>query len=101
MIRIIVAVVLILHGLIHLMGFVVPWRLVTIEDLIYKTTLLSGKLDIGDAGIRMIGLFWLLGATGFVVAGIAIFTLQPWWQILTLGVTILSLIICLLGWPDS
>jgi len=61
-----------------------------VEGFAYKTTLLSGNLDMGDAGIRMVGLLWLLAAVGFVVAGVAIFSLQPWWQMLTLLVTLLS-----------
>jgi hypothetical protein len=70
--------------------FVVPWRLAEVEGFAYKTTLLSGNLDMGDAGIRMVGLLCLLAAVGFVVAGVAIFSLQPWWQMLTLLVTLLS-----------
>lgn len=101
MIRIIVAIVFVVHGLVHLMGFVVPWRLATIEGLAYKTTLLSGAVDVGDAGIRVIGLLWLLAAIGFVVAGVGVFTLQPWWQTLALLVTLFSLVITILGWPDS
>lgn len=101
MIRIIAAIVFIVHGLIHLLGFVVPWRLATIEGFAYKTTLLSGTLDVGDAGVRVIGLLWLLAAIGFVVAGVAVFTSQPWWQALTLWVTLFSLVISILGWPDS
>ncbi|MFQ6089129.1 MAG: ABC transporter permease [Candidatus Methanofastidiosia archaeon] len=101
MIRIIVAIVLIVHGLVHLLGFVVPWRLATVEGFAYKTTLLSDNLDVGDAGIRVVGLLWLLAAIGFVATGVAVFTLRPWWQDVTLWVTLFSLVICILGWPDS
>jgi len=101
MIRIFVAILLIVHGLVHLLGFVVPWRLATVESLAYKTTLLSGNLDVGEAGIRVIGLLWLLAAIGFVVAGIAAFALHPWWRAVTLGVTLLSLVLCILDWPDT
>lgn len=101
MIHIIVAIVFIVHGLVHLIGFVVPWRLADVEGFAYKTTLLFGNLDVGDVGIRVIGLLWLLVAIGFVVAGVALFTSQSWWQMLTLWVTLLSLVICILGLPDS
>jgi hypothetical protein len=67
----------------------------------YKTTLLAGNLDVGAAGIRVVGLLWLLAAIGFVVAGVAVFTLRPWWGIVTLGVTLFSLALCILGWPDA
>jgi hypothetical protein len=101
MIRIIVTIVLIGHGLVHLLGFVVPWRLATLEEMPYKTTLLSGNLDVGATGIRVVGLLWLLAAIGFVVAGIAVLTVRPWWGTVTLWVTLFSLVLCILGWPDS
>lgn len=101
MIRIFVATLLIGHGLVHLLGFVVPWRLATLEEMPYKTTLLAGSLDVGAAGIRVVGLLWLLAAVGFVVAGVAVFTQHPWWGAVTLGVTLFSLALCILGWPEA
>ncbi len=101
MIRIIVAVLLIGHGLVHLLGFVVPWRLATLEEMPYKTTLLAGTLDVGTAGIRVVGVLWLLAAIGFVVAGVGVFIQQPWWGTVTLGVTLFSLVLCILGWPEA
>ena len=101
MIRIVLMIVLIVHGLIHLIGFVVPWRLVTIEGMAYKTTLLAGGLNVGDTGMRAVGLLWLLLALGFVVAGGGVVTGQSWWRMLALGVTVLSLVVTILGLPDS
>jgi hypothetical protein len=101
MIRIIVAILLVGHGLVHLPGFVVPWRLATLEEMPYKTTLLAGNLDVGATGIRLVGLLWLLAAVGFVVAGGAVFTQHPWWVAVTLGVTLFSLALCILGWPEA
>jgi hypothetical protein len=101
MIRIVVAIVLIGHGLVHLLGFVVPWQLATLEEMPYKTTLLAGALDVGTTGIRVVGLLWLLAAIGFVVAGVAVFALRSWWGAVTLGVALFSLVLCILGWPDT
>lgn len=58
MIRLIMTMVLMIHGLIHLLGFVVPWRLAKVDGLTYKTTVLAGRLDIGERGTRVIGLLW-------------------------------------------
>ena len=41
----VVAVVLVAHGVAHLIGFVVPWRLMTLPEMPYKTTLFAGRLD--------------------------------------------------------
>ena len=92
---------LIAHGLVHLLGFVVNWQLASLAEMPYKTTLLAGALDVGATGIRAVGLLWLLGAVGFVVAGGAVFNLRPWWRVFTLGATLFSLALCILGWPDA
>jgi hypothetical protein len=65
--RVLLGMVLVLHGLVHLIGFVVPWRLADLssEGFVYKTTLLAGNLDIGAVGIQGVGVLWLLAAIGF------------------------------------
>jgi hypothetical protein len=98
--RVVPGTVLILHGLIHLLGFMVYLRLANIESLPYSTALLSGKLEVGEAGARVFGLLWLLAAMGFVVAGVAMFALLPWWTF-TLWVALLSLVVTVLALPGS
>jgi hypothetical protein len=53
------AAVLVLHGLIHLMGTAVYMRLADVQGLSYKTTLLGGRLDLGENGMRIV----LIGAS--------------------------------------
>jgi hypothetical protein len=101
MIRIIIMIGLMIHGLIHLLGFVVPWRLATVDGLTYKTTVLAGRFDVGERGTQIIGLLWFVAAVGFVAAGIAVLTLHPWWPALVLSITLLSLVITILGWPEA
>ena len=101
LINVIAAIYLIVHGLIHLIGFVVFWQLVEIEDISYTTTVLGGRLDIGDAGMRVLGVLWLLITIAFVIAGVAIFFSPPWWWSFTLAVTLASLVVTILGWPDA
>ena len=92
------AVIVILHGLIHLMGFVVYWPLGSIPDLPYKTSLVNGRLELGAAGMRVFSLLWLLAALGWVVAGALLISRQPAWAPVMLGATLLSLVICVLDW---
>ncbi len=101
LINIIAAIYLIVHGLIHLIGFVVFWQIAEIEDISYTTTVLAGRLDIGDVGIRILGVVWLLITVAFVIAGVAIFFSPPWWWSFTLAVTVASLVVTILGWPDA
>ena len=67
----------------------------------FKTTLLSGFLDVGDVGIRIVGILWLLIGLAFAIVGVGIITLQPWWFPLIIYITIFSLIMCILGWPEA
>jgi hypothetical protein len=94
------AVLLIAHGIAHLVGFVVPWGLVAAPDLMNRTTVLNGSFDIGAAGARAFGIVWLALALGFVVAGAAF--LAGWhdniWIVRLAG---LSLVFCVVGWPDA
>ncbi len=101
MIRIVLALLFIFHGIAHLVGFVVPWRLTSIEDAPYQTTLFSGQLDVGDIGIRIVGLLWLLGAIAFGVVGILALQERPNWPVFALIVSACSLVLCIIAWPEA
>ena len=88
----------VLHGLIHLMGFVAYWPLATVSALPYKTTLLGARLDLGASGMRGFSLAWLLAALGFAAATVALAFGKSWWAPLMLGTVLLSLMICMLDW---
>jgi len=100
-VRILVAVVLAGHGLIHLMGVVSLWRLATIEQVPYGTTILSGAIDIGDGGVRIVGLVWALAAALFVVSAWTVWRgSRSALGIVTVS-AVVSLIVCIVGLPGS
>ena len=90
---ILAAVVLVAHGLIHLMGATVYLRLGEIKGFAYKTTLLGGRWDLGAAGIGVFGALWAVAAVGFIVAAIGMLTGSSWWQPVLIAVTVCSLIL--------
>lgn len=92
------AAFLVLHGLIHLMGTAAYLKLGRVEALPYKTTLLGGAWHVGDAGIRVFGILWLVPAVGFVLCGIAIFAGWAWWPRLVGIMAAVSLVLTLLDW---
>jgi len=101
MVRIIaygVALVAVIHGLIHLMGWVAYWPLREVSELPYKTSLLGGRWEVGAAGMRMFSGLWLLVAVGFVIGGVLLFLGKPAWAPLTLAAALLSLLLCILDW---
>ena len=95
------ALLFVAHGIAHLSGFLTSWRLASLEGLAYKTTVLAGRVDVGEVGIRIIGVFWLLAALGFVVAGIGTTLALPWWGTLTAVVASFSLVLSVLEWPEA
>jgi hypothetical protein len=98
MIAYIVALLAVFHGLIHLMGFVAYWPLREVSELPYKTALLSGRWEVGAAGMRLFSVVWLLAALGFVISGILLFLSRPAWAPWMLAATVLSLLLCILDW---
>jgi hypothetical protein len=64
MVQAVAAIAMGLPGLDHLIGFVVPWRVATIQGYPYRTTTLNGAVGIGDLGARLLGLVWLVLASG-------------------------------------
>jgi hypothetical protein len=101
MIRTIAAVLLALHGVIHLIGFVVPWRIATLEGFGYRTSVVNGALDVGDVGVRVIGLVWLGLTVGFLAAGYGVWRGKPWAVGLAGVLAIVSLIVCVVGLPET
>jgi hypothetical protein len=98
-IQVIVAVFLILHGLVHLLWFVVPWRITEVDGLPYSTKIFNERFDIGDRGIKFFGLLWLLPTILFIISGLVLFFSIPWWFPLTLWASSISCVLCILAWP--
>lgn len=99
--RFVLAFLLVAHGVAHLVGFVASWKLAALAELPYKTTVFSGRVDVGDAGIRAMGVLWLLAALAFLIAAFAVATETRWGARFTLAAVIASLILCVAGWPDA
>jgi hypothetical protein len=93
--------VLVLHGLIHLMGTAVYLKLTTIRGLTYKTTLLGGRWDLGEGGVRVFGALWAVAALGFIGGAVALLAGWNWWLFALVGVTIFSLVLTALDWSDA
>ena len=98
--RLALSALLIAHGVAHLVGFVVPWRLMAAPEMPYGTTILAGAIDIGDSGVRALGFVWLIAAVAFVLLGSALLagvSVRAW----LFAIPGLSLALCAVGWPDA
>jgi hypothetical protein len=95
---VIVAMVVAIHGLIHLMGATVYLKLGDVQGLVYKTTVLGGRIDLGAGGIRVFGALWILAAIGFVAAALGLFEGWSWWSVALLATTLVSTLLTVLDW---
>jgi hypothetical protein len=99
--RVLLAMLLVVHGAAHLVGFVVPWRLMTSADFLQRSTVLGDIASDGSPGARMLGVIWLLMALTFVglAAGLLLQVqgIERW----TLNAVAASMLLCVLDWPDA
>lgn len=101
LIRTVFALFLIAHGVAHFVGFGHAWRILSPDPLPYRTTLLGSHLDVGDAGMRIIGVLWLAVGLGFVAMSGAALLKSGWWMGATGVLAAVSLTLCALAQPDA
>lgn len=99
--KIVLGVLLLMHGVAHLVGFLVPWRLFEADDLPYGTTIFAGRIDVGPTGIRLVGLVWLAVAVAFAVTAVAVWTASPRALSAIPPLVLASLVLCVAGWPAA
>ena len=76
-------------------------HLIHSPDATYRTTVMAGIVDLSETGIRVLGVFWLLTAIAFLALAGAALTQQPVWMPVALTVTLVSLSLSLVAWPES
>lgn len=82
------ALILFLHGAIHILGFVKAFNFAPIEQLTIPISKLSGS-------------FWLIVSILFIISGIAYLSKHPWWSMLALLAVILSATLTISVWSDA
>lgn len=88
MITILFLVLLFLHSLIHLPGFLKPFKLADFQQLNTEIT-------------KIQGIFWLLTSILFIMSGIVLIMHRDWWIYLAFAGVFLSIILILLSWNDA
>lgn len=92
---------LVIHGVAHLPGFAVPWRLMSSPELRYRTTVFSGAIEVGDIGARILGAGWLILAFLFLAIGVATWLSAPWSRAAMPIAVLASTAFCVAGWPEA
>jgi hypothetical protein len=94
-------VFLVLHGVAHLVGFAGSFRLLPPDKMAHTTMLFAGRVDVGEAGMRAMGVGWLVAAVGFLVAAVGVFLRADWALTATVVVAAGSLALCLAQLPEA
>jgi hypothetical protein len=100
MVQTLLALALVIHGAVHLMYFAASWRFVAVGGVDVSHALF-GRVALAGSVARLFGLVWLAVAVGFAAAAFGVWTDASWAFGFTLGVTLVSLAICLLALPDG
>jgi hypothetical protein len=97
----IAAIIVGVHGLIHLIGFAVPWRLMTSAEIADPGTALWGRVALSEPMPQVIGLVWLIVAVVLTVAAVGLWTGRGWARSVLAAGAISSVPIAVLGLPST
>lgn len=95
LVRWIVGLLLIGHGLIHVLGPLATWGLADIEALTGDPT-----IDMG-AATDVVALAWLIALVMLVIAGAAVLARRTWWRTLAAIGVIVSQATIFMWWDDA
>jgi hypothetical protein len=90
------AVLLILHGLIHLPGFVKTWWPSALEKFSMRTI-----IPLSDQTLKWLSFPWLIAGLLFIFSALLLLFQRGQWLGVTLAAVLLSMILILLFWPDA
>jgi hypothetical protein len=100
MLRIVIAILLGLHGLIHALGFAATWQLGQV-NAISSVPSFPSDFAPGSALPRLLGVLWLLLLFAFLGSAVGLAARSPWWKALLVAAAVVSLVLCLVWWNDA
>lgn len=94
--KILFAGLVIIHGLIHLIGFVNQCNIKKIEQFKGITI-----FPVSESLSKTLGIVWLIAALLFVIAAAGFIAEKDWWSIIGLIAIIVSQILIVIYWKDA
>jgi hypothetical protein len=103
LIAILFGIILILHGLVHLLYAGQSLRRFELRPgmLWPDGSWLFSKFPGDDASRLLAGILLVLATLGFVVAGLGLFLMQDWWRTVTVCAALLSTVIYISFWDGK
>jgi hypothetical protein len=101
MINIIFIFVLLAHAIAHLPGFISAYKIAELKELPYSTKIFFKKVEIGELGVKIYGLIWLILSIIFLIAVILLLLSRPVFKDTVLVASSLSLLISVAGLPET
>jgi hypothetical protein len=94
--RMATAILLALHGLLHLLGFLKPWKLADVPQL-------SGRaiVPLSQGAFRAVGVLWLIAAVALVGTAMLRLMDREWWWMIAAPAIALSQALIVLQWGDA
>jgi hypothetical protein len=97
MLKTVVAIVFIVHGIGHILFFLAAWTSIPV-GFTDRAWILPGDFTRSSAVGRVSGLIWLAALAGFVGAGVRLLGGNEVWQTLALAAAVVSLAVIVLWW---
>lgn len=103
MLRFIIAIILLAHGVGHIMPFMAAW---TSQKAGFSNAswVFSGGVTVGSPVGQVFGLLGLIALLGFAAGAIGLMAQQPWWPLVTVAAAAISLVTILpwfSSWPSG
>ncbi|HEX2141208.1 MAG TPA: hypothetical protein VHK28_02870 [Candidatus Limnocylindria bacterium] len=95
------AALLLIHGGIHLLGFLASTGLAVVPQISAEPTLLPDDYEVGDQVLVALGALWLVAFLGFAASAIGLGMRRSWWLRLAVASAVLSTFLIVLWWPDA
>ena len=96
-IKYVVVLVLLAHGVGHVMGFLAAWTKLPM-GFVDRPWVFGGDVKIQTAIGRVFGLVWLVALVGFVGAGIGLLFQREWWSTLAIASSVVSILVIVPWW---
>ena len=103
MFKILFAIFIVLHGLVHMLYFGQSWRVFELRPgMVWPDGAWAFSRLLGDETTRLLASVLLIVATvGFMVGGAGLLFEQDWWRPIVVGVAVFSTVLYILFWDGA